>query len=138
MTTDKLDTFSESSSMLPDLQVSLLARRSFFRKEWVGVKIYAFSPKTLVIKTDEDHAVGDVLTLTLKLPQTFEIITVESLGCAIKSKHKMCSNFFYLLDISAPSDVSARKKIERIDDLIQKKIALNQRRNSTLLSDVRK
>lgn len=113
---------------LPDLLAYFKIRRGLLRRERIAVNVYALSKKSCVIKTDEAFAPGDEIRLAFSLDMPFDNPSTPPLLGSVRDGRKYCSNFFYRIDFSVYNKHSAYADIARIIDLLERKVALTQRR----------
>lgn len=105
-----------------ELTVQIRMRRSFFKTEWVNVKLFKLSESECIIKTDEDFSRGDKVTLAVRYvmdPVSFEI---NELTARVLNKTKQCSCFLYeltpeLSDKAGSTSIVA-EKIRKLNALL--------------------
>ncbi len=109
----------------PELCVQLRMKRSFFRTEWVKVKLYKLNEDECVIKTDEEFLPGEKLVLSIHYALEPVSLEINELQTKVVSKTKLCSCFVYdlSLELSDKSDATPLigERIRKLNALIAHK-----------------
>lgn len=121
------DDFNPDQS-LPDLKAIFRIKRGLLRRERIAVNVYALNGNGCVIKTDEAFVPGDEIRIAFSLKMPFENASTPPLLGRVRNVRKYCSNFFYRVDFTDYNKPSSYVGVARIMDLIERKLALTDRR----------
>ena len=77
------------------LQVLLKIRRGIMSHEWVKVQVLQFSSDGMVVRTDEELAIGGKSLFSIKLAMDFGDISIPKIEAVAQSREKVCSCFDY-------------------------------------------
>jgi len=117
---------------LPELKARFHVRRGLFRGDWVEAPVFALGSQGCILKTDEIFETGDRLTLELHLEMPFEGVHLTDMRAEVSDCRKYCSNFFYHIVFSSNADKTSNgKSLDRMQDLLNRKLALKQRRGGS-------
>lgn len=80
-----------------ELSAHLRMRRSFFKSEWVKVRLFSLNENECIVKTDEEFSKGDKMVLAVRYAMEPVSLEINELVAKVINKTKLCSCYMYEL-----------------------------------------